>query len=108
MSNVHSGGQVRKAKIMTRNVMVVVLAAAAVSYGQEQRQMEMNIGGPPPGGARREPEPRKMTPEQLKRGHAWMETAEAQAKGLEGGMRAYALLEIAKAYGVPQKAHALE
>jgi hypothetical protein len=92
---------------MTRKAAWLGLALAAVSYGQEQRTMEVNVGGPPPA-ARREAEPKKMTPEQMKRGRAWMESAEAQAKGLEGGMRAYALLQISRSYGPAQKAHALE
>jgi hypothetical protein len=49
-----------------------------------------------------------MTPEQMKRDRAWMEVAEAQAKGLEGGMRAYALQQVAKTLEPQQKAHALE
>ena len=92
---------------MTRKAILAGLALAAVSYGQEQRQMEVNVGGPPPA-ARREAEPRKMTPEQMKRGRQWMETAEAQAKGLDGGMRAYALLHVAKSLPPAEKAHALE
>jgi hypothetical protein len=92
---------------MRRKAIWVGLALAAVSYGQEQRQMEVNVGGPPPA-ARREAEPRKMTPEQMKRGRQWMELAEAQAKGLDGGMRAYALLQVAKSLPPAEKAHALE
>ena len=90
-----------------RKVIWAGLALAAASYGQEQRQMEMSVGGPPPASPR-QAEPRKMTPEQLKRGRQWMELAEAQAKGLDGGMRAYAELQIAKSLPASEKAHALE
>ena len=95
-------------RTMTVAMTAVVLLLAAASYAQEQRTMEVNV--PPPGGAgeRAGAEPKKMTPEQMKRGRAWMQTAEAEARGLEGGMRAYALLEIAKTLGPADKAHALE
>lgn len=97
---------------MTRKAVWLGLALAAASYGQEQRQMEvgvsLNPGGGPPPASPRQAEPRKMTREQMKRGRQWMEMAEAQAKGLDGGMRAYAELQIAKSYPPAEKAHALE
>nr|MDP9264449.1 hypothetical protein [Acidobacteriota bacterium] len=68
--------------------------------------MEMSAGMPGPARAAAPAKP--MTPEQMKRGRAWMELAEAQSKGLEGGMRAYALLQVAKTLGPAQKKHALE
>src|SRR5512140_1635314 len=90
---------------MKRIVLVLALLSAAAA-AQEQRQMEVNVGGP---GPRREaPAARKVTPEQVKRGQQWMQAAEAQAKGLEGGMRAYALLQIGKSYAASDKKHALE
>lgn len=67
--------------------------------------MDVNVGTPGPA---RAAAPKQMTPEQMKRGRAWLELAEAQAKGLEGGMRAYALLQVAKALEPAQKKHAVE
>jgi hypothetical protein len=89
---------------MKRIAMVVVLLLA-VAGAQEQRTMEISAGAPGPA---RAAAPKKMTPEQMKRGRAWMEMAEGRAKGLEGGVRAYALLQVAKALGPGEKKHALE
>lgn len=89
---------------MKRVAMVVVLLTA-MAGAQEQRTMEISAGMPGPA---RAAAPRQMSPEQMKRGRAWMELAEGRALGLEGGMRAYALLQVAKALGPAQKAHALE
>ena len=91
-----------------KRVIIVATLLAGVALAQDQRQMEVNVGGPGPGPRREAPAPKKMTSEQLKRGHEWMAAAEAQAKGLEGGTRAYALLQVAKSLGPDQKAHALE
>ena len=88
-----------------KRVAMMVALLAAMAGAQEQRTMEISAGMPGPA---RAAAPRLMTPEQMKRGRAWMELAEAQAKGLEGGIRAYALLQVAKALGPAQKAHALE
>lgn len=86
-------------------MVLLVVLLAAVPWAQEQRSMEISAGVPGPA---RAAAPRQMSPEQMKRGREWMELGEAQAKGLEGGMRAYALLQVAKALGPAQKAHALE
>jgi hypothetical protein len=88
-----------------KRVAMIVMLLAAVAGAQEQRTMEINAGMPGPA---RAAAPKPMTPEQMKRGRAWMKLAEAQAKGLEGGMRAYALLQVAKSLEPQQKAHALE
>lgn len=50
----------------------------------------------------------KPTPEQLQGGRQMLETAEASANGMEGGMRAYALLQVANAYVLSDKTKALE
>jgi hypothetical protein len=55
-----------------------------------------------------EPAKPKPTPEQLKRGRQMLETAEASANGMEGGMRAYALLQVAAGYASTDKKKALE
>lgn len=89
---------------MKRVAMAVVLLVV-VAGAQEQRTMEISAGMPGPA---RAAAPRQMSPEQMKRGREWMELAEGRALGLEGGMRAYALLQVAKALGPAQKAHALE
>lgn len=90
---------------MKRVAIWVVMLAAAVAGAQEQRTMEISAGAPGPA---RPAAPKQMTPEQMKRGRAWMEMAEARAKGLEGGVRAYALLQVAKTLGPAEKKHALE
>jgi len=55
-----------------------------------------------------EPAKPKPTPEQLQRGRQMLETAEASANGMEGGMRAYALLQVAAGYASTDKKKALE
>jgi tetratricopeptide (TPR) repeat protein len=55
-----------------------------------------------------EPAKPKPTPEQLRRGRQMLETAEASANGMEGGMRAYALLQVAAGYASTDKKKALE
>src|SRR5690349_21826152 len=50
----------------------------------------------------------KPTPEQLKRGRQMLETAEASANGMEAGMRAYALMQVAAGYASTDKKKALE
>ncbi len=50
----------------------------------------------------------KATPEQKKRGLELLQSAEAEAVGLEGGMRAYAFLQIARGYELSNKAKALD
>ena len=91
---------------MKRVATAVVLLAAVAACAQEQRTMEISAGMPGP--ARAAAAPKQMTPEQMKRGRAWMELAEAQARGLEGGMRAYALLQVAKSLEAAQRKHAVE
>ena len=50
----------------------------------------------------------KPSAEQLKRGHEMLERAEASALGMERGMRAYALLQVAHAYATEDKKKAIE
>jgi hypothetical protein len=88
-----------------KKVAMVVVLLLAVAGAQEQRALEMSAEMPRPA---RAAAPKKMTPEQMKRGRAWMEMAEGRAKGLEGGVRAYALLQVAKTLGPAEKKHALE
>ncbi len=88
-----------------KRVATAVVLLVAVAGAQEQRTMEISAGAPGPA---RTAAPKQMSPEQMKRGREWMELAEGRALGLEGGMRAYALLEVTKALGPAQKAHALE
>jgi len=88
-----------------KQAVICVLLLAGMASAQEQRTMEISAGAPGPA---RAAAPKPMTPEQMKRGRAWMELAEGQSKGLEGGMRAYALLQVATSLDAAQKAHALE
>ena len=90
---------------MNRALICALVLAAGMAEAQEQRTMEISAGAPGPA---RAAAPKKMTPEQMKRGRAWMEMAEGRAKGLEGGVRAYALLQVAKTLGPGEKKHALE
>jgi hypothetical protein len=83
--------------------MLLSLCGAAGAQVVVDQQVQMNhVGAAPEEG---KPKP---TAEQLKRGRQMLETAEASANGMEGGMRAYALLQVAAAYGTTDKAKALE
>ncbi len=89
---------------MKTRIALAVLAAATLCYGQQQ--MQVQVGTRP--GSSREAEPaRKATPEQLERGRQMLQVAEVQAAGLEGGMRSYALLQVARAYQPTDKKKAL-
>lgn len=59
------------------------------------------------GGAENAAKP-KPSAEQLKRGHEMLERAEASAMGMERGMRAYALLQVANAYATSDKKKSIE
>ena len=85
----------------------VVLAGLALSgmCAAQQVMMEQQVQM---GRSGNEPAKRKVTPEELQRGRQMLETAEASANGMEGGMRAYALLQVANAYVTTDKKKALE
>ena len=68
-----------------------------------EQQMQMSRVG-----QGNEPAKPKPTPEQMRRGRQMLETAEASAYGMEGGMRAYALLQVAAGYTTTDKKKALE
>ena len=89
---------------MKTRLALAVLAAATLCYGQQQMQVEV---GRAPGPAREVEPTHKATPEQLERGRQMLQVAEAQAAGLEGGMRSYALLQVARAYQPTDKKKAL-
>jgi hypothetical protein len=90
-----------------KRVVICIFLLGVLASAQEQRTMEINAGAPGPARAAAAA-PKQMTPEQMKRGRAWLELGEARAKGLEGGMRAYALLQVARTLEPAQKAHAVE
>ncbi|MBZ5511462.1 MAG: hypothetical protein LAN70_09875 [Acidobacteriia bacterium] len=89
---------------MKTRIALAVLAAASLCYGQQQTQVEVGMR---PGSSRQAEPARKATPEQLERGRQMLEVAEVQAAGLEGGMRSYALLQVARAYQPTDKKKAL-
>jgi hypothetical protein len=89
---------------MKRWIVLAAFAVATLCYGQQQMQMQVGVRA----GSAREAEPaRKATPEQLERGRQMLQLAETQASGLEGGMRSYALLQVARAYEPADKKKAL-
>ena len=90
-----------------KRMMLLLGLLASVACAQDQRQVQVNVGGPGGPGMQAPPD-QKVTSEQAKRGRQWMQTAEAQAKGLQGGMRAYALLQVARTYAPADKPHAVE
>lgn len=88
---------------MRIRVLACLLMLVAVGGAQVvDQQVERRAGREP---ATAKP---KTTPEQLERGRQMLQTAEAAAGGMEGGMRAYALLQIARAYQPQNKKKALE
>ncbi len=89
---------------MKTRIALAVLAAATLCYGQQQMQVQV---GTRPGSSRQAEPARKATPEQLERGRQMLQVAEVQAAGLEGGMRSYALLQVARAYQPTDKKKAL-
>jgi hypothetical protein len=68
-----------------------------------EQQTQMSRTGPAD-----EPNKPKPTAEQLQRGRQMLETAEASAQGMEGGMRAYGLLQVANAYARTDKKKAMQ
>ncbi len=91
---------------MKTRLVLTLFSLAALAFGQAtaQRQMSVSESGP---AFKPEPKP-KPTAEHLERGRQMLETAEAQAMGLEGGMRAYGLLQIARAYQSSDRKKALK
>ena len=89
---------------MKTRLALAVLAAATLCYGQQQMQMEVGMR---PGSSRDAEPANKATPEQLERGRQMLQLAETQAAGLEGGMRSYALMQVARAYQPTDKKKAL-
>jgi tetratricopeptide (TPR) repeat protein len=85
---------------------VVWLIAVPLATGQQMQQQvqDVQVGVPRQGGSAAD----KPTPENQKRGMQLLTAAEADAGGLQGGMRAYALLQIARAYERTNKVKALE
>lgn len=84
----------------TTSLMLIALSSSAL-LAQEalappaQRQISVSVASGPSGD--REPQP-KATPEEKKLGTQLLQRAETEAAGLQGGMRAYALLQVARGY----------
>jgi len=75
---------------------LVFFALASVCHAQSsvEQKLTLRTGGPEPAASEAKAPPTK---EQLERGRQMLELAEAQVMGLSGGMRAYGLLQIARA-----------
>lgn len=81
-------------------VLLIVGFAAAQKRTEQSVQIEAASGS--------RPDAQKATPEQQKYGAQLLSIAEADAAGLEGGMRAYALLNVARGYERADKSKALK
>ena len=94
---------------MKLRLMIALLALVGTCSAQAPMQIESRaVAGP---GRESSPPPDKKfkpTPEQMERGRQMLEAAEGQAAGLQGGMRAYALLEVSRAYQATNKKKTLQ
>jgi hypothetical protein len=90
---------------MRLRVFAAMLLLCGVGGAQVVVDQQVQVGR---AGQGDEPAKPKPTPEQLQRGRQMLETAEASANGMEGGMRAYALLQVAAGYASTDKKKALE
>jgi hypothetical protein len=90
---------------MRLRVLAAMLLLCAVGGAQVVVDQQMQVSR---AGQGDEPAKPKPTPEQLQRGRQMLEMAEASANGMEGGMRAYALLQVAAGYASTDKKKALE
>src|SRR6185369_11381465 len=81
----------------------LLLCGVSVAQVVMNQDVQVSRGGPGQDAAKPKP-----TAEQLKRGRQMLERAEASAMGMERGMRAYALLQVANAYATTDKKKALE
>src|SRR6185312_16655401 len=71
-----------------------LLLVALLAGGQVVMNQQVQVGS----SQAQPPTKAQPTKEELKRGQQMLERAEASANGMEGGMRAYGLLQVAKAY----------
>src|ERR1051325_4286094 len=83
---------------------VLMLGSICGAQVVMEQQMQMSRAG----SQGEEPNKPKPTADQLRRGRQMLETAEASANAMEGGMRAYALLQVAAGYATSDKKKALE
>ena len=89
-----------RVRLIAATLLLGGMCAAQVVMDQ---QVQMSRTGPA-----EEPNKPKPTPEQIQRGQQMLQTAEASAQGMEGGMRAYALLQVANAYARTDKKKAMQ
>ena len=87
-----------------RTVAIFMLAPALVFGQATMQQQQIQVQSPSAG---QQPEKPKPSKEQLQRGQQMLERAEESANGMEGGMRAYGLLQVANAYALTDKQKAL-
>jgi tetratricopeptide (TPR) repeat protein len=95
---------------MSRRLLMALAVAVLGAFAAAQVQSEsQQITRAPAGTVGSEiNKPKALTPEQQKRGMDLLQIAEADAGGLEGGMRAWALWQIARGYERTDKKKALE
>ena len=93
---------------MVRRLVITVLVLGSAGLAQGQQQQQQSIGIAVRDGAAPDAATKKPSKEQLERGMDMLKTAEGQAAGLEGGMRAYTYLQLARAYEPSDKAKALQ
>lgn len=86
----------------TISVVAIALASATLlaqepSEQAQHVQRQMNLSAASSAPRDREPQP-KASPEEKKLGTQLLQRAETEAAGLQGGMRAYSLLQVARGY----------
>jgi hypothetical protein len=96
------------AEACMRLIVVVALGALAATSAlaqQQQIQRQTNLNN---SNSREKAAPPKITPEQKKLGTQLLQRAEMEAAGLQGGMRAYALMQVSRGYAQTDKPKAVE
>ncbi len=96
---------------MRKMLAVVCLLCGSLLWGQTQQQIQANVTQAGPQPEAKAPLSKKAAAEkkqQEERAMRMLEVAAAEAAGLEGGMRAYAFRQLARAYQRTDKAKALE
>ena len=89
--------------------LIACVFLVTASFAQGQMRMESRVNASADRGLSADDKKRlKPTPEQMERGHQMLEAAEAQAAGLQGGMRAYAQFQVARAFESTDRKKALE
>jgi hypothetical protein len=91
---------------MRFRTLAVLLLAPTLLAAQTVVNQQVQVGSSRQAGAPEQTKP--PTKEQLQRGRQMLELAEASANGMDGGMRAYGLMQVANAYAPTDKKKALQ